>query len=328
MWYISFHGGSSGRNNNHVYDDDGNAQGKLLIKDDSTPKISEIRAMAIRNGLLYIANGSKKCNQVLSFKPKSDQYEFNEVVASKEVLPGIFHPYDFTFDEKGRIYVTNQDSNAVIGLSIPNNPMLVANYLTDNYSPANYFLKGTQVASSLGKLPGAPTTPPPNVALPQGLDVNFTDDSKSKIAHSVRGIVYYKQYLFVSDEPGNSVKVYDNTGKLQGQIEGDNLDSPVQLLLNSNVLYIGSSGNASVLSYDLSKGIPTGVVQAETFINGQVDSVSGIAFGPNGHFYAAARKAEQILKFYMDGSGKVETFIDKDSLQDNPEFILYVPNSN
>ncbi len=142
-------------------------------------------------------------------------------------------------------------------------------------------------------------------------------------------MLFHNDYLYVADEPANAVKVYDaNTGKLYGQITGDKLKRPVQLLLEANtaVLYISSSGNDSVMSYDLSQGPPSGIVTPRMFIKGEVKNISGMAFDADGGFYAAERIAKRIKKFPPDGRGSGDEFIK--NLPDEPEFILYVPKSN
>ena len=329
MWYISFHGGSPGVNNIQVYHDSGEPHSSpdLLPSGGSNPQLSELRAFLIVGELLYVVNGYKDYSQVLIYVSDGNGgYTFKEIFASRDSMEAIFHPYDLTFDSEGNCFVSSQDSNVVSGLTGANTPMAVAPYLLDNYVPSANFMAGTRVGSSIGKLPKNPTPFPPNVPLAQGLAVKYTDSSDSKIANSVRGVLYYNDYLFVSDEPANSVKIYDiQSGELYGQIKGSNLISPVQLLLNEGILYIGSSGNDSVVTYDLNNGTPNSTVVPTTFIDGLVKHISGMSFGPQGNFYAAERKAQKIKMFPPDGSGDGQTFI-KD-LPDNPEFIMYVGKS-
>jgi hypothetical protein len=78
-------------------------------------------------------------------------------------------------------------------------------------------------------------------------------------------------------------------------------------------------------SYDLEHGFPTPVVAPATFISGAVKHVSGIAFGSDGHFYAAERKAKTIKRFPASGGPDGKHFIT--DLPDNPEFILYVADA-
>src|SRR5262249_39773182 len=234
--------------------------------------------------------------------------------------------FDLTFDTAGHCYVSSQDSNVVTALyASSGKPLPVASYLQQQHPAPAVFLAGTFVASATGNLPGVPQPAPPDVATPQGLEVSYTDSTNSRVANSVRGVVFYKSYLYVADEVGNAVKVYDgHTGELYGQILGDNLSKPVHLLLNKGVLYIGSTGNDSVVTCDLSKGAPSGTVAPATFIDGKVKHVSGLAFDDDGYFYAAERKAKKIERFKPNGKSAGD-FIT--NLPDEPEFILYIPKS-
>jgi hypothetical protein len=330
MWYISFHGGSDGVNNIQVYHNSGkpHSSPNILPVGGTNPELSELRAFYRVGELLYVVNGYKNYSQVLVYLSDGDGgYTFKEVFASKDKVEGIFHPYDLTFDTTGNCFVSSQDTNVVTGLKGVNDPMPIASYLEHKYPSTGNFLLGTQVASSVGALPDNPTPSPQDVPTPQGLDVNYTDDSDTKIAHSVRGVMCFNDYLFVADEPANEVKIYAlATGELYGQIKGDNLVSPVQLLINDETLYIGSSGNDSVVTCDLRNGVSKGSVAPTTFIDGKVKHISGMAFDDDGNFYAAERKAQKIKMFPADGSGDGETVID--DLPDNPEFIMYVPKGS
>lgn len=332
MWYISFHGGSGGTNNILVYHDSGepHSQPNLLPTGGSNPPLQELRGFMTAGGALYVVNGYKNYSQVLAYDADAGGgYAFNEIFASKDTIDSVLHPYDLTFDAAGNWYLSSQDTNVVTGLAGANIPLPVASYLQSQFPPPGAFMAGTIVASSVGALPGTPTPPPPDVPAPQGLAVSFTDDTDTRVANSVRGVLYHGGSLYVSDEPANAVKAYDlSTGELQGWIAGENLSAPVQLLLDASgaVLYIGSSGNDSVVTYDLSQGAPSGAVAPATFIDGEVKHVSGMAFDADGNFYAAERKAKKIRKFPADGSGKGEDFIT--DLPDEPEFILYVPKSD
>ena len=332
MWYISFHGGSGSINNILVYHDSGDehSQPDLLPTGGSNPALQELRGFALVGNSLYVLNAYKKYSQILIYGSGGNGgYNFTEVFASKDRTNSILHPYDLTFDTQGNCYVSSQDTNVVTGLDEAGSPLAVAPYLQQQYPPPTEFLAGTIVASSVGALPGVRSPAPPNVSAPQGLEVSFTDSTDTEVANSVRGVLFYNGYLYVADEPANEVKVYDsNTGALYGQIAGDNLSAPVQLLLNeaTGVLYIGSSGNDSVVSYDISEKAPSGIVTPTTFIDGEVKHVSGMGFDADGYFFAAERKAQKIKKFPPDGSGSGKDFIT--NLPDDPEFILYVPKGS
>src|SRR6185369_14612801 len=79
MLLVTFHGGSasSGINNVHVYDTPG---GEHLSKDAlQAPKqgaLSELRAMVLANGLLYVANGAKSQSTVLAYNVPSSGTSF------------------------------------------------------------------------------------------------------------------------------------------------------------------------------------------------------------------------------------------------------------
>jgi hypothetical protein len=324
MWYISFQGESDGDVNNiRVYHDSGkpHSQPNLLPTGGSNPKLQELRGFAIVGNLLYVVNAHKSVSQILIYEAGNDgSYSFKEIFASMDSINSILHPYDLTFDSQGNCYISSQDTNVVTCVGPSGSAMAVASYLQQT-DPAQ-FLAGTFVASSVPSVANSDTTPPPAVTIPQGLVALLVGGS---ISNSVRGVLFYAGFLYVSDEVANVVKVYRiETGELYGQIAGSNLSSPVQLLLHQTTLYIGSTGNDSVVSFDLAQGAPSGTVEPTYFINGGTKHVSGMAFDADGYFYAADRKSQKILKFKSDGTADGD-FIT--GLPDDPEFILYVPKS-
>jgi hypothetical protein len=332
MWYISFSGGPKGVNNIRVYHDSGHphAQPDLLPTGKSDPSLQELRGFAVAGSLLYVANAYHRYSQILVYTADEDRdYRFKVVFASRHTVNSLVHPYDLTFDPQGNCYASSQDTNVVTGLRATGSALEVAPYLQQQYPPPAGFLAGTFVASASGDLPGIPSPgiqPPPEVAAPQGLEASLAGHAHRRVAHSVRGLLFHQGYLYVADEPANAVKVYaGHTGELHGQIAGGNLRSPDQLLLEATtgVLYIGSSDSDRVVSYDLAQGAPAGTVQPRTFIHGGVKHVSGMAFDPDGYFYAAERKAKRIKRFPPDGRGSGKDFIA--GLPDEPEFIRYVP---
>ena len=325
MWLVTFHGRATCSINNVVaYDDHGKELGPALKVDSSSPALQELRGLALVGTSLYVVNGYKHCSQVLVYASHGGStYRYDSVYASTE-LTAMLHPYDLTFDASGNCYVSNQDTNVVVGLSGPNAPLPSPPSLPDGVLP------GTIVASSIGALSDV-SPAPPDVPEPLGLGVKCIDKSGAKVActtkdarvkHSVRGVVAYDGLLCVADEAADAVKVYDlGTGALKGQIAGGELESPVQLLLQGSTLYIG--GGSAVTSYDLSHPFPPGSVTPDTYKKGLTE-VSGIAFDSGGTFYAAERSAKTILKFSHKHSAG-EPFIT--GLCDEPEFILYVPDS-
>jgi hypothetical protein len=190
------------------------------------------------------------------------------------------------------------------------------------------FLKGTFVASSRGKLPASPARPPSNCRQPAGLAVVVAPDpsrknpKRTKVAHSVRDVLVYGNSLYVADEPGDAVKIYDLAGgKTRGQLQGQIADAqflraPVHLLAHGDYLYIGSSGTDTILQYHFGSG------ELKTVVRG-VRTISGMCFDAAGNFYVASRDDKAI---YCCGAdfGPPQTFIS--GLQDNPEFLVYAAN--
>jgi hypothetical protein len=334
LWYISFAGGAGGVNNILVYHDSGrpHARPELLPTGKDDPPLQEVRGFAVAGRLLYVVNAHASLSQILVYERDAGDggrfggYRFQKMLASMAEVGALVHPYDLAFDAQGNCYVSSQDTNVVTGLGAAGGVLEVAAHLQELYPPPHTFLVGTRVASSLGLLPGIQAPHPPDVGMPHGLAVGFEDHTRRRVAHSVRGVVCHAGHLYVADEPGDAVKVYDvQTGKFCGRIAGDDLRAPVQVLVDAagGVLYIGSSGNDRVVCYDLAQGAPAGTVAPRTFIHGKVEHVSGMAFDAEGNFYAAERKARRIRKFGPDGSGDGVEFIG--GLPDEPEFILHVP---
>lgn len=343
MWYVTFHGGGcgsadeaggaddksgkSGVNKVHAYDDDGN----LITKDVLPTSIPGVTLCELRDigfgpdGYLYVANSYSDYSQILRFSGAPDSsgtHAFVGVLASCATVDAIVHPFAFTFDAAGRCLVSSQDTNVVTGLDLSSGAALpIAPYLSNTY-PAQQLLPGTFVASAEGKLPNVPLAQP-NVPTPQGLAVGFNNgdagaaaSSKLKVASSVRDVLYDLGALFVADEPGGAVKIYDGAqGNLEYVIADEALlAKPVHLLVAGGTLYIGSAGASAVLSYQDGALTP--------FISG-IGSPSGMAFGADGCFYVADRQGRSVLKYDPNGT-LLGSFLS--GLPDNPEFLLYVPN--
>lgn len=331
VWYVGCHGGKSkgSVNNILVYSDKGKQCTDALLASDPSHPLEELRGFGFVGELLYVVNGSKDRSELLVFKSDGHGgYAFQGVYASGHDANAVVHPYDFTFDSSQRCYISNQDTNVVAGFKAAKTPLDVAPFLVAKYPHPERFLAGTAVASAVGALPGLAQPPPSDVPTPEGLQVCIMAEegpkTGPKVVKSVRGVLWFQGSLFVADEPGNAVKIYDGTGKIQGRIEGDNLREPVQLLLHGSTLYIGSSGTGSVVTYDLTQGAPVGKAQPKPFVDG-VKSVSGMDFGSDGLFYAAARTDKEIKRFPAAGGSPGEDFPLDPGLSDDPEFILHVP---
>ena len=132
--------------------------------------------------------------------------------------------------------------------------------------------------------------------------------------HSVRGVVWANNALYVVDQPAGRVKVYDQTGKFLGQ--SNQVESPVHVVVHDGNMYV--SGGNEVLTAKLTE--PAGDFTLSAIPGLQIKNGCGMAFTDSGHFCIASRTENYILKF--DASFKPMKFDCK--LPDNPEFLLHV----
>ncbi len=323
MWWISYRGESRhGIDNIGVFEDDGSPRSKHPLLLDPSPAAQPLhiaRGFALVGDDLYIANAWRKDSHIARYHRHGDTFRFNEVLVKTEQVAAMVHPFDVELGDDGRIYVSCQDTNTVISL-VPETrkPAPVATHLRKQY-PNGEFLPGTLVASSQGNLPEYGDRTPPDVPAPLGLKVVI--DKRGMPRHSVRGIVVHRKHLYVADEAGDSVKVFNvQSGELMARITGEELVAPVHLILHGETLYIGSSGTGSILAFNLSTPL-SGELRASVVIDGKLDAPSGFAVGPDGDFYVAERKKQRVRRFSSDGKKK-GTFID--DLPDMPEFLVHV----
>jgi hypothetical protein len=338
MWLITFRGEESGDFNNiFAFDDSGNAASPptILPTGGVNPTLQELRGFQAVAPLLYVVDAHVSLSQVLIYTLKDGAYVYTSTFTSHGQTAAVLHPFDLAPDGSGGWYISNQDSNVVAAFDSTGNPLPLPSSLSSLTNASN-FLPGTFVASSVGALPGVPTPAPPDVAQPLGLDVSPRDGSK--VSNSVRGLACHGGVLYVADEPGDAVKAYDlATGGLVGQIVGANLSAPVHLLCSDGVafpatLFIGSTGNDSVVTFDLSGGPPSGAVAPTTLIDGEVKHVSGMDFGADGWLYTAERKAMKIKRFALTYANSTLTAAKQSDfpivLSDEPEFIRYAPGGD
>ena len=324
MWWISYRGESGhGVDNIGVFEDDGSPRKTHPLLLDPSPAghpLHIARGFALVGEDLYIANAWRKDSHIARYHRHGDTYRFKEVLVKTEQVAAMVHPFDVELGDDGRIYVSCQDTNTVVAL-VPETrePAPVAAHLLKRY-PDGKFLPGTLVASSQGNLPEYGDRTPLDVPAPLGLRVVL--DKRGMPRHSVRGIVVHRKHLYVADEAGDSVKVFNvQSGELLAHITGRELKAPVHLILHGETLYIGASGTGSILALDLSTP-PSGELKARMVIDGKLDAPSGFAIGPDGDLYVAERKKQRVRRFSSKGEKK-GTFID--NLPDMPEFLVYVP---
>ena len=326
MWWISYRGeGKTGLENIGVFEDDGTPRRKHPLLLDTSPDAHPLniaRGFALVGNDLYIANAWHKDSHVARYRRRGDTFHYADIVVATKHVAAMVHPFDVELGDDGRLYVSCQDTNTVIAI-LPKGrkPAPVAAHLRRKF-PDGHFLPGTLVASSQGRLPEVGDHAPQNVPAPQGLKVVL--DERGKPRHSVRGIIVHRKHLYVADEAGDGVKIFEvASGRLVARIEGKKLAKPVHLILHDDTLYIGAAGTGSILAFDIPKKAQRGTLKARVVIDGKLKAPSGFAIGDDGDLYVAERLKRRVRRFSAKGKKK-GTFIDR--LPDMPEFLVHVPD--
>jgi hypothetical protein len=348
--------------------------------------LQELRGLTLANGYIYVVNGSKDTSNVLCFSPvtgESLQYSFESVfVASSSAIK---HPFSCTYSSPSGSsqlwYVSDQDSNivAVLSSSSPYTSASAANCSSSQYLTAlqTALANAESPIAGAGYLPGTfiPTAqvaaeiPPQIVVAPGwgGLSCTLTsseDDeseseskkdkdhgkgskSKQKVQNSVRDVIIANRVLYVADEAGNAVRMYDaGTGVPLGSTA---IPSPIHFAVRNGNLYVGSgdsvysgalvseptslpalpsatqfSSQNPPLPYPAPPSGYTGsVTLGLTNLKLNIPSgsaVSGITFDDSGNMYLALRKGQAIYQFPPDQAKGNPLF---SGLPDQPEFVLW-----
>jgi len=311
MLFVTLHGGKPQsdphKNNVHAHDNDGKRVTSSVLDHSEEILLNELRGIYMVGKHLYVVNANKEQNSVLCYQGSGTHYKFVGTFASKKTCKGVVHPFDMAFDGAGHCYLSSQDTNIVTRLKISADGKTATPAPQAPALPANgKFYPGTFVASSVGDL-GSTTTPVPP---PAGLEYSGEGEKK----HSVRGVAWANNALYVADQPACRIKVYDKNGKFLGQSNG--VESPVHLLVWKGSLYV--SGGNEVLTAKLPN--PPGDFTLSQIKGVKVKNGCGMAFADSGHFYIASRTENVILKF--DSDFKPMEF--DCNLPDNPEFLLHV----
>ena len=326
MWWISYRGeGKAGVENIGVFEDDGTPRKKHPLLLDPSPNACPLhiaRGFALVGDDLYVANAWRKDSHVARYRRHGDTFQFAQIVVTTKHVSAMVHPFDVELGDDGRLYVSCQDTNTVLAiLPKTRKPAPVALHLRKSFPDGN-FLPGTLVASSQGRLPEVGDQAPRDVPSPQGLEVVLDEHGRPR--HSVRGIIVHHQLLYVADEAGDVLKIFEiKSGRLVAHIKGKKLTKPVHLILHGETIYIGAAGTGSILAYDIPKVAPHGKLEARVVIDGKLKAPSGFAIGPDGDLYVAERFDQRVRRFSVKGKKKGK-FID--GLPDMPEFLVYVPN--
>jgi hypothetical protein len=198
--------------------------------------------------------------------------------------------------------------------------------------PPGKYLDGTFVASSRGNLPDVPATQP----VPRGeggLDVETEIvKGREKVVHSVRGIAWANEALYVADEPGAAIKVYNPEGRFWMHDRPVGGEAPVHLLskidTSSGVTMLYATAHSGVFWTPLQKS-PPDTFHFQQCIAAEV--VSGIVFGADANLYIAERGNCRIKQFanFIPKPGKGQPTREFDvtyqGRKQHPEFLLYVP---
>ena len=326
MWLISYRGeGRHGLDNIGVFEDDGTPRKKHPLLLDPSPKAHPLhiaRGFALVGDDLYIANAWRKDSHVARYRRHNDTFHYADNLVTTKQVTAMVHPFDVELGDDGRLYISCQDSNTVVAvLPTTGRPAPVARHLRTTY-PKGRFLPGTLVASTRGSLPDVEASAPSDVPAPQGLEVVL--DVHGKPRHSVRGIIVHRKMLYVADEAGDAVKIFEvASGRLVAHIRSKRMRKPVHLVLHGETLYIGAAGTGSLLAYDIPEAPPEGKQKARVVIDAKLRAPSGFAIGPDGDFYVAERFDQRVRRFSPDGK-KRSFFID--GLPDIPEFLVHVEN--
>ena len=312
MLFITIHGGKPEsrphQNNVHAYGKDGKIATAHLLEKPEGPVLNELRSIRLFGDYLYVVNANRTENSLLCYRAAGSKYRFVSTFATRRTCEAILHPFDFTFDEAGHCYVSSQDTNLVTRLTVSADgktatPAAVAPALRAHGS----FLPGTFVASSVGGLAGMAAT-----AVPSAPGLQFSVTGRKK--HSVRGLAWANNTLYVADQPAGRIKFYDPDGMLLG--ESNQVESPVHLTVHEGSLYV--TGGNEVLTAKLSRR------QSELNLRPipglSVKNSSGMAFTERGNVYIASRTENVILKF--DSRFRPLEFDCK--TPGNPEFLLHV----
>ena len=312
MLFVTIHGGKPGseahQNNVHAYRKDGKSVTDQLLEKPQGAVLAELRSIRLFGDYLYVVNANRTENSILCYRASGLKCRFVGTFVARRTCEAILHPFDFTFDGAGHCYVSSQDTNVVTRLTVAADAKTAT---AAEVAPAlrshGSFLPGTFVASSVGGLAGMAATAVP--AAP-GLQYSMTGRKK----HSVRGLAWANNALYVADQPAGRVKFYDADGMLLG--ESNQVESPVHLTVHDGNLYV--TGGNEVLTAKLSRR------QSELNLRPipglHVKNGSGMAFTPKGNVYIASRTENVILKF--DSSFRPLEF--HCETPGNPEFLLHV----
>lgn len=336
--YVSYHGqtdasapdavASAGSANLDIIDKDGFVARNVLGPVSAPAELKELRGLAFSGEYLWVVSGAESASQVLRFTAtmSGGVHQFVDLLTSHDELASISHPFDIAFDPTTPgWFVSNQDTNVVVGPFALGTPPLptppVAEYLREKF-PDGSFCPGTFVASAVSS-PVACQSELQLVPSPQGLEGTFTQS----VNHSVRGLAHDGDLLYVADEAAGAVKTYDATGALVWQFGPDDkppIKHPVHLLLAAGGLFIGSSGNDTLVFLVLPERRKAVVVADK------IKDLSGMAIDATGRLYYASRSEQRVYRLTLKlSAADAEAHAPGEAygppLPQAPEFITCAP---
>jgi hypothetical protein len=360
MLLVTFHGGKSGINNIYGYS---HKHGKLEQEAAlATPKhaeLSELRAMVLANGLLYVANGAKSQSTVLAYTVPGTLPSSGPWFTNPSVLIGpktgdtgfqtsIAHPFGIAFENAATCFISNQDTNVVSKVTLTNGTWSLGSGCQSTYLNTLFkrgtFLDGTYVASQVGILEDVYVVTTVVDHVHGGLAASL---DKGKVQNSVRDVAIANGMLFVCDEPQQVINMYLLVGG--SYLGSSNLlsHSPTHLSTFNGGLYISAGPGLYWAQLPASASSPTLTLQAIALTAPSGEKIGGISFDgasstvyvpfqtatggkkdggkkPGGsiYTYALTQQSQATLPVLSNGTALVS------SLSDTPEFVLYWPGGS
>ena len=193
--------------------------------------------------------------------------------------------------------------------------------------PDGKFLPGTFVASSARPPALSPATARRSTS-PRPLGLKVVLDVHGKPRHSVRGIVVHRKHLYVADEAGDAVKVFElKTGTTRGAHRRAAHAAQARASGPARRDALHRRGrhrqHARPTTFRDASAAQASTRRASS-IDGKLEAPSGFAIGPDGDLYVAERFDQRRPALLARRGRRRGAFID--GLPDMPEFLVNVPD--
>jgi hypothetical protein len=347
MLLVTFHGGSKSSDINNVYaydTSDGTQAPTEALETLKQVTLSELRAMVVANGLLYVANGAKSESTVLAYNVPGSGSLFTyagtligpSLSNKKHFQSGIAHPFGIAFNGTS-CFISNQDTNVVSEVTVSNQGLTGTlvdgppDYLSGLF-PTGSFLPGTYVASQVGVLPDVEVETTVVDHAHGGLAASF---DSGKVKNSVRDVTIANGMLLVCDEPEKVVNLYS---LVDGSYLGSSnalTEAPTHFAINNGGLYVSagtalywgqlpaSTSSASLTLQAItptspSAGFKIGGISFDGASTVYVPYQQGKPAGGSIYSYSVSPQNPPVLS-------NATPFVP--TLKDTPEFVLYLPGA-